>query len=67
MPWTLDAAPKHTRKAKTAREKRLWQKVADKVLAETGDEGRAIRAANAMMNRKEKRKGRQKAKLAGGD
>ena len=51
MPWTLEDAPSHTKKASTPKAKRLWADIANKVLAETGDEGRAIREANAVVAR----------------
>jgi uncharacterized protein YdaT len=51
MPWTPDDAPSHTKKANTAKTRRLWAEIANKVLAETGDEGRAIREANAVIAR----------------
>ena len=47
MPWRPDDAPSHNRKADTPHIRRMWSDVANAVLAETGDEGRAIRAANA--------------------
>jgi hypothetical protein len=51
MPWTPDDAPSHTRKATTEEAKRLWAEIANQVLARTGDEGRAIREANAVIAR----------------
>lgn len=52
MPWTPDDAERHKRKA-TARElKELWAKVANECLERTGDEGRAIREANAVIARR---------------
>jgi hypothetical protein len=49
MPWTNDAeSSKHNRHAVGAGGK-LWRGVASKVLAKTGDEGRAIREANAVL------------------
>lgn len=47
MPWTPKDATKHTKKASTPTTKRQFAHVANKVLQETGDEGRAIREANA--------------------
>jgi hypothetical protein len=54
MPWTTKAAQRHTRKARTPKSKRQWSKVANSMLKRTGDEGAAIRAANAAVA---KRKG----------
>ncbi|MFT8676498.1 MAG: hypothetical protein ABF990_11190 [Acetobacter sp.] len=51
MPWTPDDAPKHTHKADTQDLRQLWAKVANATLDRTGDEGRAIREANAVVAR----------------
>lgn len=51
MPWSPKDATRHTKKASTPKKKRQFSKVANKVLAETGDEGRAIREANAAVKR----------------
>jgi len=51
MPWTPDDAERHTRKATTSPLKELWAKVANESLERTGDEGRAIREANAVVAR----------------
>jgi hypothetical protein len=40
-------AERHTKKAKTPKKKRQWTTVANKVLKESGDEGKAVRIANA--------------------
>lgn len=47
MPWTDDDATRHTKKAKSGAAKHQWSKVANKVLAESGDEGKAMKIANA--------------------
>ncbi len=52
MPWTTKDASRKTKKAKSPKAKRQWAHVADKVLAKTGDEGRAIREANAVVKRR---------------
>ena len=49
MPWTPDDAERHTHKATTWALKELWAKVANACLERTGDEGRAIREANAVI------------------
>ena len=54
MPWTPKDASRKTKKAKSPTAKRQWAHVADKVLAKTGDEGRAIREANAVVKRRRK-------------
>jgi hypothetical protein len=51
MPWTAEDAERHTKKADSAKRQRMWAEIANSVLAETGDEGRAIREANAMVGR----------------
>lgn len=51
MPWTPDEAERHTHKASTQALKELWAKVANDALKRTGDEGRAIREANAVVAR----------------
>ena len=47
MPWLPEDAYRHDHKADTPRLQRLWAEVANSVLAETGDEGRAVRIANS--------------------
>jgi hypothetical protein len=49
MPWTPDDAEGHTHKATTWVLKELWAKVANETLERTGDEGRAVREANAVV------------------
>jgi hypothetical protein len=51
MPWTPNDAKRHTRKATTPELQELWAKVANESLEHTGDEGRAIREANAVVAR----------------
>lgn len=51
MPWTPNDAPRHTHKAATWALKELWAKIANESLERTGDEGRAIREANAVIAR----------------
>lgn len=48
MPWIASDAERHTHKATTWE---LWAKVANEALDRTGDEGRAIREANAVVAR----------------
>ncbi len=52
MPWTPKDATRHTKKAKSPKAKRQFAKVANKVLERTGDEGRAIKAANAAVKKR---------------
>jgi hypothetical protein len=51
MPWTPDDAEKHTHKATSRELKELWAKIANERLERTGDEGRAVREANAVIAR----------------
>jgi hypothetical protein len=51
MPWTPDEAERHTHKATTPALQNLWAKVANETLERTGDEGQAIREANAVVSR----------------
>jgi uncharacterized protein YdaT len=47
MPWNPDDAERHTTTADDPKRQRMWAEIANSVLAENGDEGRAIREANA--------------------
>jgi hypothetical protein len=51
MPWTPNDAEGHTHKATTPELQELWAKVANEALERTGDEGRAVREANAVIAR----------------
>lgn len=51
MPWAMKDAMRHTHKATTQKKKKQFAKVANKVLAESGDEGKAIRIANAAVKK----------------
>ena len=51
MPWTSDDAEGHMHKATTRALKELWAKVANECPERTGDEGRAIQQANAVVGR----------------
>jgi len=62
MPGAKWHPEKHTKKAKTAKRKRQWRHVADSVLKKTGDEGRAVRAANAVVGRRAKKRKTKKNK-----
>jgi hypothetical protein len=46
-------AERHTHKAITWELKELWAKIANECLERTGDEGRAIREANAVIAQQE--------------
>lgn len=51
MPWTSNDAERHTHKATTTALKELWARIANEALERTGDEGRAVREANAVVAR----------------
>ena len=52
MPWSPEDAKKYTKKAKSPAARRQWMHVANGVLAKTGDEGKAIQAANSVIARR---------------
>ena len=52
MPWVPADATSHTKKANTDAKKKKWAKIANGVLKESGDEGKAIRLANLAMKGK---------------
>lgn len=53
MPWSPSDGPsRHTKKADTPSSKRQWSKVANSVLAKTGNEGLAVREANGVVKRR---------------
>ncbi len=47
MPWTEKDAERFTKKANTPEKKTLWSSTANSILANTGDESKAVRMANA--------------------
>jgi hypothetical protein len=47
MPWTAADAERHTHLADTPTKKRQWAHVANATLERTGNDARAVRAANA--------------------
>jgi len=51
MPWNKEDSKRHTKAAKTDKQKRQWSKVANEALARTGDEGIAVRSANAAVRK----------------
>lgn len=56
MPWSAKDATRFTKKARSPKAKRQFSHVANAVLAKTGDEGRAIRAANSAVAKRRKKK-----------
>lgn len=51
MPWLDDADSLRHNKLAYGRLGEIWRKVANETLERTGDEGRAIREANAVIDR----------------
>lgn len=51
MPWKKSDARSKTKKADTPRKQEVWRDVANTTLERTGDEGRAVREANAVVAR----------------
>jgi hypothetical protein len=58
MPWGPGDASRFTKKANTPKRRRQFADVADSALARTGDEGTAIREANAAVKRSYRGPGR---------
>lgn len=56
MPWRMQDASRHTKKASTPASKKQWRSVANKVLGESGDEGKAVRIANAAVAKRKSAK-----------
>lgn len=51
MPWDHTDASTFTHRADTHKKKKVWAQIANEVLKKTGDEGRAVREANAAVHR----------------
>lgn len=51
MPWKADDATNHTHKADTPKKRRMWAKIANDNRKIHGDDARAIREANAAIER----------------
>jgi len=52
MPWKPSDAPKHTKKAKTPKQKLMWQKISNSMLDRGASEGAAIRAASGVVKKR---------------
>lgn len=55
MPWTAEDALRHTKLATDKTSQRQWMHVANGVLSRTGDEGKAIEAANSVIEKRHKK------------
>lgn len=51
MPWEMSSAMGHTKKASTPAKKKQWASTANAVLEKSGDEGKAVRIANAAVKK----------------
>lgn len=51
MPWKAADAKSHTKAANTPRRQRMWAHVANGVAKDTGNEGQAVREANAVVKK----------------
>jgi hypothetical protein len=51
MPWSPADAPRHDKAADTSKKRTVWARVADSVLAKTGDDGRAAHTANGVLKK----------------
>lgn len=57
MPWKPNDGPsRHTKKANTPAKKAQWAATANSVLGKSGDEGKAVRVANAAVAKHPSRK-----------
>jgi len=52
MPWKPSDSTRHTKKARSQKAASQWSKVANSVLARTGNDARAVRSANAVIARR---------------
>jgi len=60
MPWSPSDASRHTKRAKTSKQKRQWSHIADSALKRGESEGAAIRMASGVIKKGGKRgKGRR--------
>jgi len=55
MPWKSKDATRFTKKAKSPVAKKQFAAVANKVLQESGDEGKAVRIANAAVKKRRRK------------
>lgn len=55
MPWNPSDSEKHTKKAKTAKSKRMWAHVSNGALARGDSEVSAIKQANAVVARNKRK------------
>lgn len=58
IPWQVGDVAAHNKSAKSKKAKENWVAVANSVLKQTGDEGRAIAAANSAVSKRFKNRGK---------
>lgn len=51
MPWRAKDARRHTKKARTPKQKSVWADVANRLLGKGSSDASAIRQANAVVKR----------------
>lgn len=56
MPWSPHDSFQKTKKANTPKKKKQWASTANAVLEDSGDEGKAVRIANAAVAKKRRKK-----------
>lgn len=56
MPWSSSDSFQKTKKANTKAKKKQWVETANAVLSDSGDEGKAVRIANAAVAKRKKRR-----------
>lgn len=59
MPWQPEDAARYTHRVSGAKSSRKWAHVANSVRKRGGDEGAAVRAANASVKGRSKRRSRR--------
>ena len=60
MPWSTRDVSRHNHAVKSPKRKRQWRDVSNSILARTGDEGRAIRGANAAVKKSQSKRARRR-------
>ena len=61
MPWKSKDAGRHTKKAKSGKSQRQWSHVANSMLSRGYSEGAAVRAANGVVKKRGKKRGKSRA------
>lgn len=62
MPWKMSDAKSKTKKASSPAAQKQWSTVANKVLAQSGDDAKAIKIANAAVAKRGQRRANKAAK-----